>query len=232
MPTTTIATTANRVTGINVFTLPRERHGALIETLRAMNKMIIAQGLPMIVSANFHRAISGRAVLNYNQYTDRENLHVLRSNPGAAELRKRTHDLSETHEIRWYDVAEIVAPGPSADTLEIAADGGAVAAIGIFSAKPGRQDELLALLRRYGEELVRLTARGFLGIATHRGDDDAHVASYEKWQTADDCATAAGIPAIKAIADRFADVADAADRELYEVVEIARFDLERAARAK
>lgn len=231
MTTSIISAKANRVTGINVFTLPRERHAELIDTLRAMNRVILAEGLPMIVSANFHRAITGRVVLNYNQYTDRENLHILRSIPGAAELRKRTHDLSDTHEIRWYAVGDVVTPDPAAEAVEIAANGKAIAAIGIFTAKPGKQDDLLALLRSYGETLVRLKAPGFLGIATHRGDEAAHVATYEKWQSTDAFEAAAQLSAIRALTDRFPELTDAVDRQLYEVVEIARFDLERAAHA-
>jgi quinol monooxygenase YgiN len=231
MTTSIIAAKDKRVTGINVFTLPRERHGELIDTLRAMNTEIIAQGLPMIVSANFHRAITGRVMLNYNQYTDRENIHILRSIPGAAELRKRTHDLSDAHEIRWYAVAEVVTPDPGADALEISADGKAVTAIGIFTAKAGKQEDLLSLLRCYGETLNDVKAPGFLGIATHRGDDAAHVATYEKWQSAASYAAAAGLASVKAVTDRFPKFADPVDRQLYEVVEVARFDLERVARA-
>ena len=230
MTTSIISARDNRVTGINLFTLPRERHGELIETLRAINAQIIAQGLSMILSANFHRSIDGPVILNYNQYTDRENLHVLRSVPGAAALRKRTHELSDAHEIRWYDVADVLTPDPAADTLEIAADGKAVAAIGIFTAKPGRQDALLALLRAYGEALVRLEAPGFLGMATHRGHDAAHVAAYERWDSAKSFEAAAGLAPVVAVSGRFPEFAEMTDRQIYAVIEVAHFDLERAAR--
>ncbi len=232
MASSIVAAGAQRVTGINVFTLPRGRHAELIDTLRAINAEIVGQGLPMIVSANFHRATEGRVVLNYNQYTDRENLHVLRSIPGTAALRKRTHDLSETHEIRWYEAAEIVTADPAAGELSISDDGAAVAVIGIFTAKPGRQDALLALLRHYGQALAGRAAPGFIGMATHRGFEAAHVASYEAWRSADAYRAASRLEPVAAIADRFADAAESFDRQVYEVVEVARFDLERQARAR
>jgi len=231
MPTSTVVAKANRVTGINVFTLPREQHTELIDTLRAMNRAIVAQDLPMIISANFHRALTGRVVLNYNQYTDRENIHILRSIPGTAELRKRTHDLSDTHEIRWYDVADVMMPDAAADTLEISSDATAIAVIGIFAVKAGKQEDLLQHLRRYGEALNHSNAPGFLGMATHRGHDPAHVATYEKWRTTDLFVAAANLASIKAITNQFLDFADALDRQPYDIVEITRFDLERAARA-
>lgn len=229
MTTTTISATAKLVTGINVFTVPPERERELIDTLRAINREIIRQALPMNVSANFHRAIGGRVVINYNQYTDRENIHILRSIPETAPLRKRTHELSEMHEIRWYDVADVVTPQPNVDRLEISADGDTVAAIGLFAAKPGKQADLLALFKSYGDTLNTLKAPGFLGIATHRGHEAAHVATYERWQSADAYRSAARLAPVTAVTDRVSHLTDEADRQLYEVLEIARFDLEREA---
>jgi len=42
MPVTPIARGSKIATGINVFTLPAERHQALIETLTAINREILA----------------------------------------------------------------------------------------------------------------------------------------------------------------------------------------------
>ena len=63
MAVTTIATANKLATGINVFTLPRERHAELIGILTAINDEILKHRFPMNVSANFHRAIDAPVVL-------------------------------------------------------------------------------------------------------------------------------------------------------------------------
>jgi len=63
MPVTPIARGSKIATGINVFTLPPDRHQALIETLTAINREILAHKYPMIVSANFHRAVDAPIII-------------------------------------------------------------------------------------------------------------------------------------------------------------------------
>jgi len=229
MATTIIAARAKLVTGINVFTVSPERRQDLLDTLRAINSEILRQALPMNVSANFHRAIGGSVVINYNQYTDRENIHILRSIPETAPLRKRTHELSESHEIRWYDVADVVTPNPAVDKIEISSDGNTIAAIGILTVKPEKQTEFLALFKTYGDILSGMKAPGFLGIATHRGDEAAHVATYEQWQTADAYRSAAELAPVAAVTNQIRRLTDEGDRQLYDVLDVVRFDLEREA---
>ena len=231
MTSTIISASAGLVTGINVFTVAPEREAELLDTLRAIDKAIVRHALPMNVSASFHRAIDGGVVLNYNQYTDRENIHVLRSIPETAPLRKRTHDLSDTHEIRWYEVGEIVTADPSIDHIEIAGFAKAPAVIGIFTATPGRQAELLAALKRYGEELARAKTPGFVGIATHRGYEPAQVALYEQWQSVEAYRAAMKRAAVADLADRARQLTTDALWLPYEVLDVARFDLERQAAA-
>src|SRR5579863_8614251 len=184
MPVTPIARGSTLATGINSFTLPADRHEALIETLTAINREILTHKYPMNVSANFHRGIDAPIVINYNQYTDRAQGQFLRTQANVAPLMKRTHDLSEKHEIRWYEIADVVATEGPDDRIDIRDDRGNVGAIGIFTVAPEKQNDLLATLRRYGEALKSARAAGFVGIATHRGYQDGQVASYEQWTSA------------------------------------------------
>ena len=223
MPVTPIARGSKIATGINVFTLPPERHQALIETLTAINREILAHKYPMIVSANFHRAIDAPIIINYNQYTDRAQGQFLRTQANVAPLMKRTHDLSEKHEIRWYETADVVTTATPEDRIEIRDDGGMIGVVGIFTVAANRQGELLALLKRYGETLKAAHAPGFAGIATHRGYQPAHGASYEEWASADAYRQAM---ANKPVADLLAQIRAAAETtELhpYDVVSVTRF---------
>jgi hypothetical protein len=224
MANTTIARGSKLASGINVFTLPRERQEALIETLTAINHEILTHKYPMNVSANFHRGIDAPIVINYNQYTDRAQGQFLRTQPNVAPLMKRTHDLSDEHEIRWYEIADVVATEGAGDRIEISDDRGNVAAIGIFAVAPEKQSDLLALLRRYGEALKDARAPGFIGIATHRGYQAAHVASYELWASAAAYRQATdggpGADALKQIRE----IAAETGLHLYDVVSVTRFD--------
>jgi hypothetical protein len=226
MSVTTIARGSKLATGINVFTLPPERQPALIETLSAINHEILTHKYPMNVSANFHRGIDAPIVINYNQYTDRAQGQFLRTQPNVAPLMKRTHDLSEEHEIRWYEIADVVtAAGPS-DRIDIAEDRGNIAVIGIFTVDPGKQSELLSLLGRYGETLKSARAQGFIGIATHRGYQGAQVASYELWASADAYRQAIARGPAAEVLEQIRDTAEASELHLYDVLSVTRFDLD------
>jgi hypothetical protein len=219
--TTVIRKGSTLVSGINVFTLPRDRHAALIETLDAIDAEILKFKFPMNVSANFHRAIEAPIVINYNQYTDRKAGRHLRTRETILPLMERTHELSDSSEIRWYSVEDVVTPG-GADQIEIADDRGRIGVIGIFTVAPEKQSDLLACCKRYGETVK--SAPGFGGLATHRGLEAEHVSTYEIWDGADAyrTATAQGSAAEALTAVR----AMAAVTELhpYDVVRVCRFN--------
>jgi heme-degrading monooxygenase HmoA len=224
MAVTPIVRGSKLATGINMFTLPRERHQALIETLTAINHEILTHKYPTNASANFHRGIDAPVVVNYNQYTDRAQGQFLRTQANVAPLMKRTHELSEAHEIRWYEVADVVtAAGPS-DRIEIRDDRGNVGVIGSFTVAPERQGELLGLLDRYGQAQKTSGAPGFFGIATHRGYQNAHVASYEQWASADAYRHAVAQGQIADVLQQIRAMAEAIELHLFDVVSVTRFD--------
>lgn len=225
MTTTSINTRNKFATGINVFVLPDSRRRELLEALHGINEVILRERLPMIVASNFHCGIGSPVVINYNQYTDRMLGQVLRTVTDAVPLMKLTHDVSDQHEIRWYQVADVVVPQGASDEIEISSDSGAIARIGILVAKPGKQAELLSALKRYGESLKGAKAPGFLGLASHRGDKSEQVASYERWQSVDAYKSAAVLPPVAALDAKIRDLTDECALHLYKVIEVARFDL-------
>lgn len=224
MSVTPIARGSKLAVGINAFTLPAERHQALIETLTAINREILTHKYPMNVSANFHRAIDAPVIINYNQYTDRAQGQFLRTQANVAPLMKRTHDLSEKHEIRWYEIADVItATGPE-DRIEVRDDHGAIGVVGIFTVAADKQGELLALLKRYGEALKAASTPGFVGIATHRGYQPAYVASYEQWANADAYRQAAASGPIAELLKQIRATAEVAELHPYDVLSVTRFD--------
>jgi quinol monooxygenase YgiN len=229
MTATIVRPTEGFTTGINVFTLPDSRRRELLDTLHAINLEIMRLKLPMNVASNFHCGIGAPVVMNYNQYTDRSLGQVLRTIPEIAPLMKRTHDVSDRHEIRWYQVVDVLTPDADVRELRIASDGGAVAAIGILTAAPERRPDLLAELADYAAMLVRDKVAGFLGIAIHRGEKPEHVTSYEQWRSADAYARAG--PAAATARGRIQGLTETSLHHLYDVVEVARFDLQRIAAA-
>ena len=225
MTTTSINTRNKFASGINVFVLPDSRRRELLEALHGINEVILRERLPMPQWKLEATIIGSPVVINYNQYTDRKLGQVLRTVADAAPLMKLTHDVSDQHEIRWYQVADVVVPQGAADEIEISSDSSAIARIGILVAKPGKQAELLSALKRYGESLKGAKAPGFLGLASHRGDKPEQVASYERWQSVDAYKSAAVLPPVAALDAKIRDLTDECALHLYEVVEVARFDL-------
>jgi hypothetical protein len=223
MPVTPIARGSTIATGINVFTLPAERQPALIETLTAINHEILTHKYPMIVSANFHRALDAPIIINYNQYTDRAQGQFLRTQANVAPLMKRTHELSEKHEIRWYEVADVVTASGPDDRIEIRDGGSAIGVVGIFTVAEDKQAALLELLKRYGETLKAANVVGFGGIATHRGYHAAHAASYEQWTSADAYREAVTRGPIADLLGQMNAAAEIASFHPYEVLSVTRF---------
>jgi quinol monooxygenase YgiN len=220
-----ISTKNGFATGINVFQLPEARWPELLEALHAINEVILAEKLPMIVASNFHVGLDGPVVINYNQYTDRKLGQVLRNIPAAVPLTKITHDISDRHEIRWYDTADVVTAPSAAGEIHISQRNDSVAVMGIFTVSPERQEALLAALKSYGEQVIASDVAGFVGIATHRGHKPEHVASYEQWKSAEAYRRAAGVAAVAAARERVRGLAEDSLLHTYEIVEQARFDL-------
>lgn len=224
MSTTSIIRGSKIATGINVFTLPPERHQALIETLTAINREILAHKYPMNVSANFHRAIDAPIIINYNQYTDRSQGQFLRTQANVAPLMKRTHDLSEKHEIRWYEIADVITASGPADRIQMRDDGQHIGVLGIFTVAAEKQGELLGLLQRYGEALRAAHTAGFVGIATHRGYQAAHVSSYEEWTSAEAYRQAIAQAPAADLLRQIRAVAQETELHPYDVISVTRFD--------
>ena len=223
MSVTKIARGSTLATGINVFTLPPERHEALIETLTAINREILTHRYPMNVSANFHRAIDAPIVINYNQYTDRSSGQHLRTRPSVAPLLKKTHDLSEGHEIRWYAIEDVVR-ADGGDAIDIDDTRQEIAVVGILAVAAEKQEELLALLKRYGEAAREARTPGFVGIATHRGYRPEHVASYEQWSGVDAYRRAASGPPLASFLSQLRDMVTESELHPYQVLSVTRFD--------
>jgi hypothetical protein len=223
MATTTISAGSKLATGINVFTLPRERHQELIEVLSAINREILTHKFPMNVSANFHRAIDAPIVINYNQYTDRSLGQFLRTQPTTAPLMKVTHELSDKHEIRWYDVTEVVTADGAGDRIDISGERKLPAAVGIWTSAPEKQAALLALFRRYGEALRTARVPGFVGIAIHRGEKPEYAATYEQWASVEDYRRAMDDRRVADLLNEITTLAPGNARHLYEVISVTSF---------
>ena len=219
--TTVVRRGSTLVTGINVFNLPRERHKDLIETLDAIDDEIVKFKFPMNVSANFHRAIDAPIVINYNQYTDRKAGRHLRTRETIVPLMERTHDLSDSSEIRWYSVEDVVSLD-GGDQIEMTDNRGKIGVIGIFTVAPDTQSDLLAAFKRYGDAVT--SAPGFGGLATHRGLEAEHVSTYEIWDSVDAYrrATAQG-PAAGTLAS-VCTIATVTELHPYDVVRVCRFN--------
>ncbi|GAA2795053.1 antibiotic biosynthesis monooxygenase family protein [Saccharopolyspora taberi] len=69
-------------------------------------------------------------------------------------------------------------------STEINADARLVTLINVFTVEPGRQRELVDLLARATEEVMRHQP-GFISANLHVGHDGTHVANYAQWESAE-----------------------------------------------
>ena len=81
----TIDTHTNVMTLVNVFTVQPENQNRLVDLLTEATEHTM-KGLPGFVSANIHRSLDGRRVVNYAQWRSQADFEAMRQNPIA-----RTH---------------------------------------------------------------------------------------------------------------------------------------------
>jgi quinol monooxygenase YgiN len=81
-PTTTIRAGAPVVTFVNVFTVAPEQQQELVGLLSAFVEETV-RGMPGFVSANLHRSLDGRRVVNYAQWESAETLRAMLAHPDS-----------------------------------------------------------------------------------------------------------------------------------------------------
>ena len=100
---TTIEKSAPVVTLINVFTVDPSKQDALVKVLDDATNNVI-KDLPGFVSANIHRGLDGRHVVNYAQWESREAMEAMLAHP-AAQRHLRDAAALATFEPNLYEVA-------------------------------------------------------------------------------------------------------------------------------
>ena len=78
----TIDTHTNVMTLVNVFTVQPENQNRLVDLLTEATEHTM-KGLPGFVSANIHRSLDGRRVVNYAQWRSQADFEALKENPDA-----------------------------------------------------------------------------------------------------------------------------------------------------
>ena len=115
-------------------------------------------------------------MVNYVQYADPTGGRELAA--VARPLVDRTHELSTSHEMRYYDAVEVVTAGGSSE-FAVVAGAGTVAVISVYVLQPDKQSELLNVLRSYAD--IVKSADGFKAISVLQGQKPEHAAAYEVW---------------------------------------------------
>lgn len=92
---TTIATDQEVMTLINVFTVDPENQQELIDVLAEATTVMVE--LPGFVSANLHRSLDGRRVVNYVQWRSQDDYNAMLANPRA-----RTH-MGQAADLATFD---------------------------------------------------------------------------------------------------------------------------------
>lgn len=90
--TTTITTTDEVMTLVNVFTVTPERQQELVDVLAEATEVM--RQLPGFVSANLHRSLDGARVVNYAQWRTHEDFQAMLQDPTAQPHMGRAAELA------------------------------------------------------------------------------------------------------------------------------------------
>ena len=75
--------TEPRLTLINTFAVAPQRQGELVALLDAATEEVMRK-LPGFVSANIHRSLDGKRVVNYAQWRSKADFEAMQKDPAAA----------------------------------------------------------------------------------------------------------------------------------------------------
>ena len=109
---TVIDADAECVTLINTFTVQPENQRELIEVLNEAtdNVMRLRAGF---ISANIHRSLDGRRVVNYAQWRSRQDFEAMQADPACREHMARAAGLAEKFEPMLCSVESVHESRPS-----------------------------------------------------------------------------------------------------------------------
>jgi quinol monooxygenase YgiN len=93
---TTISKEAGVLTLINVFTVEPEKADELVSVLVEATEKTMRH-MPGFVSANIHRSLDGRKVVNYAQWESRQAFEAMRQNPDAIP------HMQKAGELAWFE---------------------------------------------------------------------------------------------------------------------------------
>ena len=103
---TTISKDPNVVTLINVFTVEPGKQQKLIDLLiEATEKKM--RHLPGFISANLHRSLDGKQVVNYAQWRSRQDFEAMLHNPAAIPHMQEIASFTK-FDPNLYDVIEVI----------------------------------------------------------------------------------------------------------------------------
>ena len=107
MTTTTVTTTDDVMTLVNVFTVDPAHQQELIDILTAAADVMIQ--LPGFVSANVHRGDDGRRVVNYVQWRSEDDFEAMKRDPRAVPHMQHAAELARYDPIvcRVVDVRHV-----------------------------------------------------------------------------------------------------------------------------
>ena len=91
---TTIENGSKLLTLINVFTVEPEKQRQLVSLLIEATEKTM-QHLPGFVSANIHRSLDGKRVVNYAQWESMASFDAMRKNPDAMPHMKAAAELAQ-----------------------------------------------------------------------------------------------------------------------------------------
>jgi quinol monooxygenase YgiN len=97
------------MTLVNVFTVEPEDQNRLVQLLVDATEQTM-KNLPGFVSANIHRSLDGKQVINYAQWRSQADFDAMRQNPAAGKHMKEASALAQA-EPSVCEVVEAIAAG-------------------------------------------------------------------------------------------------------------------------
>jgi heme-degrading monooxygenase HmoA len=107
----TIDKNADLMTLVNVFTVKPENQEKLVTLLTDATEQVM-RSLPGFVSANIHRSLDGKRVVNYAQWKTEDDFQAMKANPESGRHMKAAAAIAEFDPIACEVVESI-----SADTF-------------------------------------------------------------------------------------------------------------------
>jgi quinol monooxygenase YgiN len=176
---------------------------AILNTEKVMSKK------SGFISANFHKSVDGKKIVNYAQWENQEIYKQAITNLTEEEtkLGRTISEFAVTNiDFNIYEGNSIFTLGKEGNnTITISKQQDIATIVNVFSVEPQNQQKLIDIWKAFATEIAQ-NQPGFISANLHKSFDKIRVANYAQWRSKDDVEAMLKVPDAKDYTEQMSEI--------------------------